>query len=72
MVLLSCVLIYSLDLQHRPSDIDKRAADMYSFAVILWEVATGKIPFAGLSPMHVGIKVLKSWQMYTILELLFV
>ena len=46
-----------LDLQHRPSDVDKRAADMYSFAVILWEVATGKVPFAGLSPMHVGIKV---------------
>ena len=50
-------LICSLDLQHRPSDVDKRAADMYSFAVILWEVATGKVPFAGLSPMHVGIKV---------------
>ena len=50
-------LFCSLDLQHRPSDVDKRAADMYSFAVILWEVATGKVPFAGLSPMHVGIKV---------------
>ena len=30
---------------------------MYSFAVILWEIATGKIPFQGLSPMLVGIKV---------------
>ena len=48
---------FSLDLQHRPSDVDKRAADMYSFAVILWEIATVKVPFAGLSPMHVGIKV---------------
>lgn len=46
-------------LQHRPEDIDKRAADMYSFAIILWELATGKVPFAGLSPMHVGIKVAK-------------
>lgn len=46
-------------LQHRPEDIDQRAADMYSFAVILWEIATNKIPFAGLSPMHVGIKVAK-------------
>ena len=30
---------------------------MYSFAVILWEISTGKIPFQGLSPMQVGIKV---------------
>ena len=44
-------------LQHRPEDIDKRAADMYSFALILWEIATTKVPFAGLSPMQVGIKV---------------
>ena len=44
-------------LQHRPEDFDKKAADMYSFAIILWEVATGKIPFADLSPMHAGTKV---------------
>ena len=37
---------------------------MYSFAVILWELATGKVPFAGLSPMHVGIKV-RSKLLYT-------
>ena len=54
------------DLQHRPGDIDKRAADMYSFAVILWEVATGKVPFAGLSPMHVGIKVCIQLTTYSI------
>ena len=30
---------------------------MYSFAVILWEIATNKIPFVGLSPMNIGIKV---------------
>ena len=46
-----------LALQHRPEDVDKRAADMYSFAVILWEIATNKVPFAGLSPMNIGIKV---------------
>ena len=44
-------------LQHRPEDFDKKAADMYSFAIILWEVSTGKIPFADLSPMHAGTKV---------------
>lgn len=32
---------------------------MYSFAVILWEIATGKVPFQGLSPMQVGVKVVK-------------
>ncbi len=48
---------FPVALQHKPDDYDKRAADMYSFAVILWEVSTGKIPFAGLAPMHVGIKV---------------
>lgn len=47
-----------LVLQKRPDEVDKRAADMYSFAVILWEIATGKIPYAGLSPMMAGFKVM--------------
>jgi len=42
--------------------VDRKACDMYSFAIILWEVATGKIPFQGLSPMQVGIKVSKRSQ----------
>ncbi|XP_019853553.1 PREDICTED: integrin-linked protein kinase-like [Amphimedon queenslandica] len=46
-------------LQKRPDEVDKRAADMYSFAVILWEIATGKIPYAGLSPMMAGFKIAK-------------
>lgn len=46
-------------LGHRFEDIDKRACDMYSFAIILWEIATGKIPFHGLPPMFVGVKVVK-------------
>lgn len=44
-------------LTHRPEDIDRRAGDMYSFAIILWEVSTSKIPFDGLSPMCAGIKI---------------
>lgn len=39
---------------------------MYSFAVILWEIATGKVPFTGLSPMHVGVKVKPSISCYVI------
>ena len=47
-------------LQKRPDEIDKRAADMYGFALILWEIATGKLPYAGLSPMMAGLKVYHS------------
>ncbi|XP_059050666.1 integrin-linked protein kinase [Achroia grisella] len=33
------------------------AADMWSFAILLWELATREIPFADLSPMECGMKV---------------
>ena len=54
-----CCLCVCSVLGHRPEEVDRRACDMYSFAIILWEIATGKIPFLGLSPMQVGIKVSK-------------
>lgn len=34
-----------------------QAADMWSFAVLLWELATRQVPFADLSPMEAGLKV---------------
>ncbi|KOB76415.1 Integrin-linked protein kinase [Operophtera brumata] len=34
-----------------------QAADMWSYAVLLWELATREIPFADLSPMECGMKV---------------
>ncbi|XP_013172596.1 PREDICTED: integrin-linked protein kinase [Papilio xuthus] len=33
------------------------AADMWSFAVLLWELATREVPFADLSPMECGMKI---------------
>ena len=30
---------------------------MYSFAMMLWEIASGKVPFGGISPMRAGIMV---------------
>lgn len=44
-------------LQYQESDYDKRAADMYSFAIILWELLTGEVPYGGLPVMKVGIKI---------------
>lgn len=44
-------------LQRRPEDVDKRAADMYSFAIIVWEIGTNKVPFAGMSSLHAGLMI---------------
>ena len=40
-----------------PTDINIRAADMWSYAVLLWELATREIPFGDLSPMEAGMRV---------------
>jgi integrin-linked kinase len=34
---------------------------MWSFAILLWELATREVPFADLSPMEVGMKVCKCY-----------
>merc|ERR1711976_438654 len=44
-------------LQKIPSEINLQAAHMWSFAVCLYEVETRQIPFDGLSPMEIGLKV---------------
>jgi len=44
-------------LQKKASDRNWQASDMWSFAVLLWELATREVPFAELSPMEVGMKV---------------
>ncbi|CAL8101258.1 unnamed protein product [Orchesella dallaii] len=44
-------------LQKKQFDINNKASDMWSFAIILWELATRNVPFADLSPMEAGMKI---------------
>ncbi|KAK9499652.1 hypothetical protein O3M35_002659 [Rhynocoris fuscipes] len=44
-------------LQKRPTDRNWEASDMWSFAVLLWELATREVPFADLSAMECGMKI---------------
>lgn len=44
-------------LQRKPSDLNWEASDMWSFAVILWELTTREVPFAEWSPMECGMKI---------------
>lgn len=44
-------------LQKKESEINVHAANMWSFAIILWELSTRQVPFAGLSAIEIGMKV---------------
>jgi len=44
-------------LKKSPGEINSRAADMWSYAVLLWELATREEPFADLSPMEAGMRI---------------
>uniref|UniRef100_A0A8C7Z8W4 Scaffold protein ILK n=1 Tax=Oryzias sinensis TaxID=183150 RepID=A0A8C7Z8W4_9TELE len=44
-------------LQKKPEEINRRSADMWSFAVLLWELVSREVPFADLSNMEIGMKV---------------
>lgn len=44
-------------LQKKPAEINLKAADMWSFAILLWELATRQVPFAELNPMEIGMKI---------------
>lgn len=46
-----------LGLQKKRVDTNAEACDMWSFAILLWELATREIPFSHLSPMEIGMKV---------------
>lgn len=44
-------------LQKKQEDINLKAADMWSYAILLWELATREVPFSDLSPMEMGLKI---------------
>jgi integrin-linked kinase len=44
-------------LQRAPEKLNIRAADMWSFGILLFELNTREVPFADLSPMETGMKV---------------
>jgi len=55
-------------LQKSPKTINVKAADMWSFAVLLWELSAREVPFADLSPMEAGMKVCLSFKCITIFK----
>lgn len=44
-------------LQKRITDRNWEASDMWSYAILLWELATREVPFADQSPMEVGMRI---------------
>ena len=44
-------------LTKKPKEINTKAADMWSFAIVLWEMATREVPFGDLSPMEAGMRI---------------
>ncbi|CAG2251355.1 ILK [Mytilus edulis] len=51
-------------LTRKPAEINQRAADMWCFAVLLWELETREVPHADLTPMECGMKVHKNIYLY--------
>nr|XP_042904985.1 integrin-linked protein kinase isoform X2 [Parasteatoda tepidariorum] len=43
-------------LQKKQDEINVKAADMWSYAILLFELATREVPFSDLTPMEIGMK----------------
>ncbi|GAB6027021.1 hypothetical protein CHUAL_013750 [Chamberlinius hualienensis] len=41
----------------KQDEINSKAADMWSYAVLLWELHTREVPFADMSSMEIGMKI---------------
>lgn len=52
-----CCIVLISALQKKPEEINRRSSDMWSFAILLWELVTREVPFADLSNMEIGMKV---------------
>jgi len=44
-------------LRLNPASVEQRSADMWSFAIVMWELATREVPYSSLSPMECGMKI---------------
>jgi integrin-linked kinase len=44
-------------LNKKITEINAKAADMWSFSVILWELATRQVPFSDMTSMEMGMKI---------------
>ena len=46
-------------LQKKPEEMNQKSADMWSFAILLFELETREVPFADLTSMEIGMKVIR-------------
>ncbi|XP_077974623.1 scaffold protein ILK-like [Styela clava] len=44
-------------LQKKSNEINRKSADMWSFSILLWEMATREVPFSDLANMECGMRI---------------